>query len=311
MARAASETRPAPTGPAAIEAIIAADADQAVPPPILAIALAARARHGEAVAAVLAYGSCLRDGDDVGKIVDLYLLTDGPAERGWLLPRLNRLLPPNVYYLEVPFGERRVRAKYALLDLARFGRLVTPAAFHPYFWARFAQPTALAWARDEESRARALAALAQAPRALFRAARPLLPERTTAPEFWTRAFAETYRTELRAERVGRAHELHATHAERYDRLYQCLAGDPDLAPTARRRRRAARAWAGRRALGKLLSVLRLIKAAFTFRDGPDYLLWKIERHSGVRHRLTPWQRRHPLLAAPWVFWRLYRQGAFR
>ena len=58
-------------------------------------------------------------------------------------------------------------------------------------------------------------------------------------------------------------------------------------------------------------MLRLVKAASTFTGGPDYLAWKIERHSGVKVELTPWQRRHPILAAPGMFWRLYRRGAFR
>src|SRR3546814_12011358 len=70
-------------------------------------------------------------------------------------------------------------------------------------------------------------------------------------------------------------------------------------------------WALRRVQGKLLSVARLCKAAFTFQGGAEYLLWKIERHSGVSIALTPWQRRHPLLASTVLFWRLYRPGAFR
>ena len=47
-------------------------------------------------------------------------------------------------------------------------------------------------------------------------------------------------------------------------------------------------WKKRRGQGKRLSVLRLIKAAFTFRGGADYLAWKIERHSGVEVKLTGW-----------------------
>ena len=34
--------------------------------------------------------------------------------------------------------------------------------------------------------------------------------------------------------------------------------------------------------GKLLHVLRLMKATTTFKGGADYILWKVERHSGVR-----------------------------
>jgi hypothetical protein len=70
-------------------------------------------------------------------------------------------------------------------------------------------------------------------------------------------------------------------------------------------------WAGRRLLGKSLNVARLVKAAFTFAGGVDYLLWKVERHSGVRIEPTPFLRRHPLLGIWGVAWRLWRRGAFR
>ena len=58
-------------------------------------------------------------------------------------------------------------------------------------------------------------------------------------------------------------------------------------------------------------VLRLAKASFTFEAGPDYVAWKIRRHTGVPVALTPWQRRHPLLAAPLLLWRLARRNAVR
>ena len=67
----------------------------------------------------------------------------------------------------------------------------------------------------------------------------------------------------------------------------------------------------RHALGKPLNFVRLMKSAYTFDGGVDYVLWKIERHSGVRMVLTPWQRRHPILASPWVFWQLKKRGAIR
>ena len=43
------------------------------------------------------------------------------------------------------------------------------------------------------------------------------------------------------------------------------------------RRRAAVGWWLRRIQGKLLSILRLLKAALTFSEGFDYLIWKITR----------------------------------
>ena len=53
----------------------------------------------------------------------------------------------------------------------------------------------------------------------------------------------------------------------------------------------------------MLSVLRLVKGLFTFEGGFDYVLWKIERHSGVRVEVSPRARRYPLLAGWGVIWR--------
>ena len=63
--------------------------------------------------------------------------------------------------------------------------------------------------------------------------------------------------------------------------------------------------------GKVLSTLRIIKAALTFDGALDYLLWKIKRHSGVYIEPTERQRRFPLVFAWPLLWRLYRRGAFR
>ncbi|WP_020180139.1 hypothetical protein [Methylopila sp. M107] len=74
---------------------------------------------------------------------------------------------------------------------------------------------------------------------------------------------------------------------------------------------AKRAWATRARLAKPLNLARLAKAAFTFSGGADYLAWKIERHSGHKIEVTPFQRRHPLLAAGPVLWSLWRKGVLR
>jgi hypothetical protein len=304
-----------------LEALRRAETALPVAPPIAAISEAARARHGDAVAAVIFYGSCLRLGSDEGKIVDLYLVVDSyrAAYGSGLRALFNRALPPNVFYLETPFEGRRVRAKYAVVSTADFVAGAGGRWFEPYLWARFAQPCRLAWCRDEAARAAATAALAGAVRKCVAEGLRLVGQRFTAGDLWVALFRETYRSELRAEPPERAAEIHAADAAHYQALAEAVlpglgagrAEDegawtrPALTGAPRFR------WALRRAQGKLLSVARLAKAAFTFQGGADYLLWKIERHSGVRIALTPWQRRHPLLASTVLFWRLYRRGAFR
>jgi hypothetical protein len=71
------------------------------------------------------------------------------------------------------------------------------------------------------------------------------------------------------------------------------------------------AWKIRSLQGKALTVLRLFKGAFTFTGGLDYILWKIERHTGVTVEVPPRLKPHPILAVCVLSWRLYRRGAFR
>ncbi|MBL8660773.1 MAG: hypothetical protein JNM75_13580 [Rhodospirillales bacterium] len=306
----------------AVLEVVAADAAAPVPARVAAIADAARARHGTSVCAVLAYGSALRERDDPSRMVDLYLLVDSyrvAQDKRWLRVA-NRILPPNVYYIEIPWGgagpdgsgeggaSSKVRSKYAMVSLAHLERLVGPGTLHPYFWARFAQPTALVWVRDEATAERVRRVLARAVLTLIEAAWPLTTASDGAETRWVRAFVETYRTELRSEGPERARALYRAHAGRYAAI-AAAAHEPEAG--SQHRSAVQRRWFVRRVVGKALSVLRLLKAAFTFEDGATYLASKIESHSGVAVRLTDWQRRHPILAAPGLAWRLYRQGAIR
>jgi hypothetical protein len=301
--------------PPALLRLIAAESAASAPPSVVAVAEAARRRHGPGIAAVLFYGSCLRTGDDGGSVVDLYLLADSyeKVHRGPLMRLLNRLLPPNIYYIETTFADRPVRAKYALLTLEQFERLVDQRTLESYLWARFAQPTVVLWAREPEVRERITRALASAVMTTARETRDLLEPEEAPESVWRRAFCEAYRTELRAEAPERGIALYQAFRARYDTITRLIDRTVRASPTdmTERRRRAERKWRRRRIVGKTLSVLRLMKSAFTFDDGPTYLLWKIERHTGVRFELTPWQKRHPILASSTLFWRIYRAGGFR
>ncbi|MGM0560968.1 MAG: hypothetical protein ACQETX_07870 [Pseudomonadota bacterium] len=296
--------------------LVAQESQQSADPAVFSIAKAAceKATRGrpEAVRAVLFYGSCLRGGTPYDGLVDLYLLLDSyqDLQDSRVLRYLNYLLPPNVYYIETEHAGHRVRAKYAVVTLEQFAHRVGPAGFHPYFWARFAQPSGILLTRDGESRRQTVMALARAVTTLAQKTRPLFRAPPTSETLWSRAFTETYRTELRAEGGGRARELYERYQDRYDRVWDSLK-DSRLLADRQSARQAVLAWGLRRIAGKILSILRLAKAAFTFAHGQSYLLWKIERHSGVRMEPTAWQKRHPLLSAPLLAWRLYRKGGFR
>mgnify|MGYP007046967452 CR=1 FL=1 len=290
----------------AIRTSVAAELGRAVEPATVELATAARAAVRD-VRAVLFYGSCLRDGLDPGAVADVYLLVGryGASGQSPLAAFANRVLAPNVIYLEADTSVGRIRAKAAIVTLDHFARLTGPGTFHSYFWARFAQPCALVWSADAEARRATEAAVAQAIETFATevADRPFAPDASRT--FWIEGFRKTYASELRAEGPERAVLLYEADRARYDALYAALVS-AELRPKASPAR-----WRARRILGKALSVVRLLKGVFTFAGGLDYILWKIERHSGVGVTPKPWQRRWPLLAAPGLALHIWRRGGFR
>jgi hypothetical protein len=305
--------------------IVIADWERPAPESVSDVAESLRQRHGPGVGAVLFYGSCLRSGSDKDSLIDLYLLVDSYRDcyPGRPLAALaNRLLPPNVFYHECGWRGRTVRAKYAIMSFEDFAAAARPGAILPAIWARFSQPTALAYARDEEARERVLSALVDAIATMGLRTAPLIDGPVSAVEFWICGYARSYRAEARVEGEGRARHL-VEPLPRYEQLLRpalAAAGVPfaeagegriliELGPAERRRGQAR--WSRAGLAAQVHTVPRLAKAALTFEGGVDYALWKVERHSGVRVEAGPWQRRHPILAALPLLWRAYRRGAFR
>lgn len=283
-----------------------------------------RDRH-PGTAAILFYGSCLRAGTDEDKILDFYILADdlAAANGGAVLGYFNRLLPPNVFYRETPFEGRLVRSKYALMSVDGFRDAMRPDHLNPTFWARFAQPCTIAWSRDAAVEEIILHSVSQAVVTAVRSAVPVHPSPFTADELWSRLFQMTYGAELRSENAAtKGGEIFREYAARYRALTGpalraggfSAEGDGDVFHVevpASQLRAEARRWRWRRVQGKTLSALRLLKGAFTFSGGLDYLAWKIRRHSGVEIEIAPWQRRHPVIGGLVLMLRTRKSGAYR
>jgi len=296
-----------------LRSLVAAELAEPVDPRVQAMASAVAAAYPGAARAVLFYGSCLRQRELAGLMLDFYLIVSDYRSaygRRWLAPA-NRLIPPNVF----PFAHQGLAAKYAVLSQADFARLNGPESLSVSVWARFAQPSRLVWSAGPEAAARAVDAVARAAPTLLAEARPLWPGGGDPLDLWRCAFALTYSAELRAERQGRASSVIDAEPERYRRFSGpalAAAGIDLAAPVGEaERKRAARRWAARRWTGKALTVVRLIKASGTYAGGIDYLAWKINRHAGTHIEVKPWQRRWPLVAAIGLLPRLLRRGAIR
>src|SRR5262245_12230196 len=172
--------------------LVEAELAIAVDPRVVAMADAIAQRHGKASRAVLFYGSCLREKQLEGLMLDFYLIVSDYAaayDKRWLA-KANALIPPNVF----PFQHEGLAAKYAVLSEADFRRLNGPETRNVSVWARFAQPSRLVWARDDHARAKAIDAVARAAPTLLGSAKPF-PEGDEL-EPWRHAFSLTYSAEL-------------------------------------------------------------------------------------------------------------------
>lgn len=298
---------------AELQGLVAEELKQAVAPAVAAMAEAVRMRHPQGALAVLFYGSCLRKPETLlgDSLLDFYLLVEDYASAygSGMLAIVNKLLPPNVFYLELPHGGATLRCKYAVLTLRDFIGGTARGTLNVSLWARFSQQVRLVWSRDAATSEAVSAACTEALLTMVGNVAPLLPAGADPEALWRRAFEETYRAELRSENPARAAELVTLDAGRFRRVTPLALAELAAAPVSAAQ--SAATWNRRRRVGKLLNLARLIKAAFTFEGGVDYVLWKVKRHSGVDLPVTEWQRRHPLLAAPVLAWRLYRRGAFR
>jgi hypothetical protein len=298
-----------------------------VAPGVRALADTLLARYGNAVVAILAYGSCFRNQTDEG-LVDLCVLVDsyrslpGTLWQRWLY----RTLPPTVFSMGIECDGRAIRTKYTVISCTDFERGTSTRCFNSHLWGRYAQPTGALYVRDEDGAQRVFKALAQAIVTFIGRVLPVLPSTFDARELWQQALRLSYGTELRPERADAVVRLVDDSLDYYEQITRigigCVQFDVRLVEEGRPSRyhaiipRSTRsitglAWRIRKVQGKILNILRLLKGVFTFQGGASYILWKIERHSGMRSEVPPRLQRHPWLATALILGKLYWRKAYR
>ncbi len=290
-------------------------------PQVEAFAADIASQYPSAARAVLFYGSCLRSAQLEGLMLDFYLIVsdyDEAYDAKWLA-KWNRRLPPNVF----PFQYEGLMAKVAVLSEADFYSLNRPGASAVSVWARFSQPSRLVWSADDAARVMAARAISGAAPTLLNAALAFTEREVDVLDLWQSGFRMTYDAELRAERNDRPASVVEFDPDRYQRVGEAalqhtpianqLRGDKvHILPDPQHRIMQERSrWPALRRNGKLLTVARLAKAAFTYAGGIDYLAWKINRHAGTQIEIKPWQRKWPLIAALFLVPKLLAKGAVR
>lgn len=307
-------------------------------PEVQALAGEIRRRHGDGVQGVLFYGSCLRRRTLEGGILDFYVVVDNyrtayrRTVKGTLLALSNWLMPPNVYYVDMLWRGQRLRMKYNIISQRDFSRACRPASLHAIVWARFCQPAALVWARDAAVRGRLAADAAEAALTLVELMLALTPKITDVEDLWQFAFVQTYATELRPESPETIASVYLSAPQRYREVTELAVaalarrghlegrvlrdglgvdGRLEIRMDPLRQRAVTRRWKWTSALAKAVYLARLLKSAMTFGDWLPYVLWKLDRHTGVYVELTERQRRHPLVWGWPILLRLIRRRTLR
>lgn len=259
--------------------------------------------------AVLFYGSNLRTRSLEG-VLDFYVLLPGePSEDPRIWPRVS--------YHERAFGDLTLRAKVATMRLTTFAKAASGHLRDTTIWARFVQPCALVWQRDEAAGDDVMVGVASAAMTAAQLAAALGPAKGSADDYWRALFQATYKAEFRVEKPGRENDILSVNEAHFDGLLpaaltaagvafetdgECIA--PQLSPS--QRERLLSWWGKRQKLGKPMNFARLLKASTTFEGAAKYAAWKIERHTGMPVEVTPFREKYPVLAAPGVLWSLWR-----
>jgi hypothetical protein len=274
---------------------------------------------------VIGYGSWYTEGlRKPSSFPDVYLVVDddrrfhGNAFHAWW----NRTFPPNVYFLwSGGEGQRSIRGKYNVISTQDLERESGPRLRDLYNAGRLTKLVWIGWVRDEATRAWLIDRLAAAQCTLAPAALALLPTRFSREEFSLELLALSYRGEARLEGWERVRALYAAHAERYRELHRVLL-DAFAAATGLLtvegsdtfHKRSSPEWRRlSRSTSRLLrrsrrrGYLRWLRIVLTERNLVDLAANEAERKAGVRIRVTPALRRHPLLFGWREFVRVLRE----
>lgn len=278
--------------------------------------------YPDSARAVLFYGSCLRNEELEGQMLDFYLIVSSYEEaydKGWMI-KANKWLPPNVF----PFQYNGLIAKVAILSQEDFSKLNRHEASAVSVWARFSQPSRLIWFYDEDSRKNVISSVScAAPTLLNAALAHMQRDAVDINDLWQIGYQLTYGAELRAERKERPSSVLEFDQNRYlmfgkaalyhTRIANIQNGDKILIADEQdyRINEELKRWPGLRRRGKMLTIARLAKASLTYAGGIDYLAWKINRHAGTEIKVRKWQRKFPLLGSITLLPKLLLKGAVK
>jgi hypothetical protein len=274
---------------------------------------AIKSEYKKSLLGIIFYGSCMRTREYQDAMLDFYVIVDEyqHAYSSCWYSITNKILPPNVFYLPVELSDQVYRSKYAVMSQSSLSSAVEKS-FHPYFWARFTQPLSFIYAVNDDVKKWVAEVQCVAATTFVGSVKNCLEGDFTSEELWVKGLQLTYSAELRTETKQRAGVIYNSQRDFYDGITASLfSGKLNNHSTSKMKISTSIKWKLRAILGKILSVLRLMKATTTFVNGVDYIAWKIERHTGEKIVVSDNLRKHPLIYGWPLLLKFYRQGKIR
>jgi hypothetical protein len=219
---------------------------------------------------------------------------------------LNRLLPPNVVAFAPHGWTDGPVAKIMVLEPAAVARALSPHAPDHFLKGRLVQRVALLYARDGAASDWITALVTDARTDILRWAGPFLEETFTPAEAALRMLQVSYRGEVRPEAADRVLDVFESQrsflpdvltrvlqdAADAGELMRAGRGYQFVRPPSSRERWSVRLYFAR---SKVRATARWLKHVVTFDNWLDYIARKVERRTGRRVEITPWERRMPYL----------------
>jgi hypothetical protein len=283
---------------------------------------------------------------------DFYVIVDnyGKFYKSNAHTLLNRVLPPNSYFLKLNNNGTSMPSKYCVIDKHDLHRLTHYPHIKDFFIAgRLAKRIAILYTKDREFLSQfidniynamhfnvmfALSDLADTGFTPLEAdmSENDLPDQKSAPkrakpltgftfdDFMITLLGLSYRAEIRTETDDKITSLYSSEKDFYEKIYTLFLEQEISNGTVERingRYRTIKPYFNHDHVSGFIStcrwraVCRWPKSIYTFSNFVDYLELKIERTTGEKLYLTKWDRKFPLIFGWRHLFRLLKKKALR
>ncbi len=278
----------------------------------------------DGIACIYMYGSMLNPlVSTPTSFPDFYIIVDDYRQfyKSGIHTALNKVLPPNSYFLKLDDQGTPMPCKYCVLDSRALGRTTHYPGIRDFFIAgRLAKRIGILYVRDRDFLSDFLGTVYTAMRFNVMFALSEMTSPFTLDEFIIHLLGLSYRAEIRTETGDKVLSLYNSEKEFYQTVYRLFL-DQEVSEGnlglrdgryATVKPQFTQAYTRRfMSHARKRAVYRWPKSIYTFSDYVGYLKLKIERTTGEPLVLSKWDRRFPLIFGWRHLFRLIKKKALR